>query len=180
MKAIGKVLFDIIAGVWLVCAIFVTICLLSYNEFKVTTFGKTSLLIIDSDELEPNFLEGDLLIIKKNSNNKINVGDNVFYYNSAMNSNVLVYNGNVQSKEAVSKDETTFTINNQSVSSEYIIGKADGSKVMHKAGTILGVFTSKWGFMFLVIFPSLFAIIYEIMMVVDASRKLKNNEPVEE
>ena len=180
MKTIGKVLFDIIVGVWLVCAIFVTICLLSYNEFKVTTFGKTSLLIIDSDELEPNFLEGDLLIIKRGSDNKINVGDNVFYYNSAMNSNVLVYNGNVQGKEAISKDETTFTINNQSVSGEYVIGKTNGSKVMHKAGTILKVFTSKWGFMFLVIFPTLFAIIYEIMMVIEASRGLKNNEPVKE
>ena len=97
-----------------------------------------------------------------------------------MNSNVLVYNGNVQSKEAISKDETTFTIDNQSVSGEYVIGKADGSRVMHKAGTILRVFTSKWGFMFLVIFPTLFAIIYEIMMVVDASRGLKNDKQVEE
>ena len=58
-------------------AIFVTVCLLSYNEFKVTTFGKTSLLIVDSDEMEPEFLEGDLLVLKRNSDNKINVGDRV-------------------------------------------------------------------------------------------------------
>ena len=85
MKRIGSFLLDIVIGVWLIVAIFVTICLLSYNDFMVTTFGKTSLVIIDSDEMEPDFLEGDLLIIKRNSDSKINVGDKVFYYNSAMN-----------------------------------------------------------------------------------------------
>ena len=176
MKAIGRILFDIIVGVWLVCAIFVTVCLLSYNDFKVTQFGKNSLLIIDSDELEPDFLEGDLLIVKRNGDNKIEIGDKVFYYNSAMNSNVLVYNGTVTDKEIISKDETTFEIDNQNVSGEYLIGKAETAKTIHKAGTLLGVFTSKWGFMFLVIFPTLFAIIYEIMMVIEASRDMKKEE----
>ena len=67
----------IVIGIWLLVAIFVTVCLLLYNEFKVTTFGKTSLLIVDSDEMEPEFLEGDLLVVKRNSDNKINVGDRV-------------------------------------------------------------------------------------------------------
>ena len=56
MKKIGSFIWDIVIGVWLVLAIFVTICLLSYNKFGVSTFGKTTLLIIDSDEMEPNFL----------------------------------------------------------------------------------------------------------------------------
>ena len=59
------------------------------------------------------------------------------------------------------------------VSGEDIIGKADGAKVMHHAGTFLGIFTSRWGFMFLVIFPTLFAIIYEIMMIIDTRRDMK-------
>ena len=97
MKKIGTILFDIIIGIWLIVSIFVTVCLLSYNEFKVTTFGNHSLLIIDSDEMEPLFKEGDLLIVKRNSDSKINVGDKVFYYNSAVNSNVLIYSDEVQS-----------------------------------------------------------------------------------
>ena len=176
MKKIGKFLLDIIIGVWLVVAIFVTICLLSYNEFKVSTFGNTSLLIIDSDEMEPDFEEGDLLIVKRNSDSKINVGDKVFYYNSAMDSNVWIYYDTVQDKTPITRDETTFTIDGEKVSGEFIIGKADGSKVMHHAGTFLGIFTSRWGFMILVIFPTLFAIIYEIMMIIDARRDLKKNE----
>lgn len=173
MKKIGNFLLDIVIGVWLILAIFVTICLLSYNQFQVTTFGKTSLLIIDNDAMEPDFKEGDLLIVKRNSDNKINVGDKVFYYNSAMNSNVWIYYNTVQAKKEITKDQTTFTIENESVSGDYVIGKADGVKVMHGAGTWLGIFTSRWGFMFLVIFPTLFAIIYEIMMIVDARRDVK-------
>ena len=176
LKKIGNFLLDIVIGVWLVLAIFVTICLLSYNQFQVTTFGKTSLLIIDSDAMEPDFVEGDLLIVKRNSDNKINVGDKVFYYNSAMNSNVWIYYNTVQAKKEISKDQTTYTIENESVSGDYVIGKADGAKVMHKVGTWLGIFTSRWGFMFLVIFPTLFAIIYEIMMIVDARRDVKTDK----
>ena len=59
MKKIGNVLKGIVISVWLVMAIFVTICLLSYNDFKVSTFGKYSLIIMDSDEMEPEYLEGD-------------------------------------------------------------------------------------------------------------------------
>lgn len=173
MKKIGNLILDIIIGVWLVIAIFVTICLLSYNDFRVTTFGKNSLLIIESDEMEPDYVEGDLLIVKRNSDSKINVGDKIFYYNSAMNSNVWIYLDTVQEKIPVTRDETTFVLNDKNVSGEFVIGKVDSTKVYHKMGTYLSIFTSRWGFMFLVIFPTLFAIIYEIMMIFEARRELK-------
>ena len=169
-KKIGNILLDIVITIWFVVAIFVTVCLLSYNEFKVTTFGKSSLLIIDSDEMEPEFMEGDLLIVKRNADNKINVGDKVFYYNSFMDSSVLIYLDTVQGKQPVTKGETTFVLDGERVSGEYVIGKSDGAKAFHKWGTILGILTSKWGFMFLIIFPTLFAIMYEIAMIIELSR----------
>ena len=180
MRKIGSFILDMVIGIWLVLAIFVTICLLSYNEFGVSTFGKTALLIIDSDEMEPNFLEGDLLILKRESDSKINVGDKVFYYNSAMNSTVLIYLDAVQSMEAVTRDETTYMLGGQKVSGQYVIGKASNAKVIHKCGNYLRIFTSRWGFMFLVIFPTLFAIMYEIMMIIDAAREAKEEAKLEE
>ena len=173
MKKIGNLILDVVIGLWLVVAIFVTICLLSYNEFRVTAFGKNTLLIIESDEMEPDYVEGDLLVVKRNSDSKINVGDKIFYYNSAMNSNVWIYLDTVQEKQPVTRDETTFVLNDKSVSGEFVIGRADTAKVYHGLGTWLGIFTSRWGFMFLVIFPTLFAIIYEIMMIFEARRELK-------
>lgn len=175
MKKVGSFFLSIIITAWLIVAIFVTVCLLSYNEFKVSTFGKTALIIIDNDELEPEYLNGDLLAVRRNSDAKINIGDRVFYYNSAKNSTTLIYNGIVQEKNVIDKSETTYIIDKEKVSSEYIIGKAETSKVYHKLGTILNIFSSKWGFMFLVIFPTLFAIIYEIIMILEARRNIKNN-----
>lgn len=176
MGKVVKFFWNTLVMIWIIIALFVTICLLSYNEFKVTTFGKTSLLIIDSDEFEPKFLEGDLLVAKRNSDNKINVGEEVFYYNSAMDSNVLVYNGNIQEKNQVSHDEVTYTIDGNKVSGKYIIGKVNDVKIYRKVGMILGMLTSKWGFMFAVIFPTLFAVIYEIIMIVEAAKSGKENE----
>ena len=178
MKKIARYLLNVIVTIWLIVALFTTICLLSYNEFKVTTFGKNTLLIIDSDELEPEIMEGDLLIVKRNSDNKINIGDKVFYYNSAKNTKVMVYNGFVQSKQEIDKKETTYTIDGEKVSGEYVIGKVDSSKGYHKVGTILNIFTSKWGFMFMVILPTLFAIIYEVMIIFDTAQKNKVNKSI--
>ena len=171
MKKVRSFLLDVVIGVWFVVAVFVTVCLLSYNEFKVTTFGKYSFIIMDSDDLEPEFMEGDLLVVKRNGDNKIVKGDEVFYYNAQMNSSVLIFNDEVQDKEQASKDETTYILDDQKVSGEYVIGKKDTTKAYPKLGTALGLLTSKWGFMFLVIFPTLFAIIYEVMMLVESLKK---------
>lgn len=175
-KKIGNIVLDIVITIWFLVAIFVTVCLLSYNEFKVTTFGTNSFLIIDSDEMEPDFLEGDLLIVKRNADNKIDVGDKVFYYNSFMDSAVLIYMDTVQDKHPISKGEVTYVLDGERVSSEYIIGKADTTKAYHKLGTILGILTSKWGFMFLIIFPTLFAIMYEIAMIIEMNREKEEDD----
>jgi hypothetical protein len=92
-----------------------------------------------------------------------------------MDSSVLIYNGKVEDKQEVSRDETTYTIDGHKISGVYVVGKIDGSKSIHGVGKILGLFTSKWGFMFLVIFPTLFAIIYEILMIIEAKRSTKED-----
>ena len=175
MEFIKKILFDILIGVWFIIALFTTICLLSYNDFGVSTFGKNTLLIMDSDELEPDYIEGDLVVVKRSNDNKIAVGEKVFYYNSSMNSSVLVFLGEVEDKTEVSKTDTTYTIDGEHVSGEFVIGATKDAKVYNKAGMILGALTSRWGFMFFILFPMLFAIIYEVMMIVDAAKKNKND-----
>ena len=179
IKKIVDIFRGVVISIWFLVAIFVTVCLLSYNEFKVTTFGKNSFLIIDSDEMEPDFLEGDLLIVKRNADNKIDIGDKVFYYNSFMDSSVLIYLDTVQNKYPVTKTETTYVLDGERVSGEYVIGKSESAKVFHKWGTILGVLTSKWGFMFLIIFPTLFAIMYEIAMIIEMAKEKDEDDDEE-
>jgi len=174
MKKIGKLLIDVLVFAWFAVAIFVSVCLLSYNDYKTTVLGNNTLIIVDNDQLEPDFKEGDLVVVKRNSDNKINKGDKIFYYNSAKTSSVFIFTGEVTEKETVTQFETTFTVNDSKVSGEYVIGKQDTAKVYHGLGTVLGILTSKWGFLFLIILPTLFAIVYEIMMIIELVKESKN------
>ena len=57
------------------------------------------------------------------------------------------------------------------LSSEFVIGKAETSKTYHNLGSILSVLESKYGFLFLIIFPILVLFIYEIYIVI---KEIKN------
>lgn len=180
MKKVGNILKTTGILIWLVIAIFVTVCLLSYNDFKVSTFGKYSLIIMDSDEYEPEYKEGDLLVVKRNSDVKIEKGDAVFYYNTSKNSDTTVYSGEIQEKRFINEREATYTINDKKVSGEFVIGTKKSTKVMHGFGTALGILTSKWGYMFLVILPTLFATIYEAILIVETIKASKKQTKVVE
>ncbi len=70
-RIIGNVVFAIYA----IIAVLVTICLLSYNDYKVSEFGNSTLIIIDSNEVEPYFKKGDIAILNKKD--KIETGDKI-------------------------------------------------------------------------------------------------------
>ena len=51
---------------------------------------------------------------------------------------------------------------------------------LYMVGAVLNIFSSKWGFMFLVIFPTLFALVYEIYSVVEEAKRIKKEDDDEE
>ena len=171
MNLILKILKNILIGAWIVMAIFITICLLSYNEYNITVINRNSFLVIENDELEPKYNEGELVIVKRESDKKINIGDEVFFYNGNKTNEFLINVGKVTDKREVTSTETTYEIEGAAVSGAYVIGKADGAKVMPHMGTVLSIVESRWGFMFLVILPTLFATVYEISIIVEEVKK---------
>lgn len=171
-----RVISNIIFGLYVIIAIFVTICLLSYNEFKVTEFGDNSLLIIKDDNVGENFNKGDLVIV--NSKAPINVGQKAFFYDTS-SMNVGISLGEVVGEEKITKTETTYTIEGDyKVSSEYVIGPEQPVTVIKGIGTILGILESKWGFLFLIVLPALIAFLYQIGVVVSEIRK-SNEKDIE-
>ena len=82
MKKVLKVLFGIFIALYLVVASFLTVCLLSYNDYKISVIGNKSLIILDDDALEPEYKKGSLLIVEKNKNDDIKVNDDIFFYNT--------------------------------------------------------------------------------------------------
>ena len=167
--------FIIIAYILLI--IFVTICLLSYNDYKVTEFGKYTLLPVVDDYLEPDYKVGDLLIIEKNDLDDVKLGDIIFYYRTARGITTVNYSPVIE-LERVTDTETTFTaVGDIRFSSSYFMGKADTITVIPQLGKVLGLLQSKWGFLFLGVFPSLLAFLYTLYSVIT---EVKNDNVVEE
>ena len=175
-----KFIRNVLIIIYVIIAIIVTICLLSYNQYRISEFGDYSLIIIDSNKLEPDFEKGDLVIADGSS--KINVGDKVLFYNT-YSRKVSVSVAEIIDEEVISEDESTYTLEgDKPISAEYIIAPVEETTKISSLGTILGILESKWGFLILVVFPSLLAFLYEIWEVIievkDNKEKSKKSSKV--
>lgn len=82
MKKVLKIIGGVFILVYAVIAIVLTVCLLNYNDYNITEFKDKSLIIVQDDELRPDFNDGDLVIVYKNKNSDIKVGDKIFFYDN--------------------------------------------------------------------------------------------------
>ena len=166
-----KVISNVIFVIYVVIAIFVTVCLLSYNEFKVTEFGDNSLVIITDDELSPEYEKGDLVIVTKSK--LIPVGEKAFFYDT-YNRKIEIKLGEIVEAQRVSSSEVTYELEGKhKISSEYVLGPSSTTSKIPKVGTILSILESKWGFLFIIVLPALLAFIYQISVVISELRKSK-------
>ena len=176
MKKVLKVIGIILISIYAVVAITLTIFLLNYNKYNITEINNKSLIIVRDDELKPNFNKGDLVIVNKDANKDIKVGDKIFFYDNYKEV-VSVNLGTVLEKEVVTKNETTFIVDGDyAVSSEYVIGTSRTSKSYSKIGSILNILESRFGFLFMIIFPILILFIYEIYVVIKELKESKNDD----
>ena len=141
-----KNLKHILVTIYLILAILLTLTLLAYNEFKITEIGPYSFLII-------------------NKNDEIHTGRKVFFYDTS-NEKIEVKLATVQKAERVTEDEVTYTLEGErKISSEYVLGAANKAEIIPTVGKVMGIFQSKWGFLFLIVFPALILVINEIGVV---------------
>ena len=172
-----KFIRNVIILIYAIIAILVTICLLSYNDQKVSEIGDYVLVIIDNDELAPEYNKGDLAIVDKSKN--IEIGDSVFFYNTSAKDFEVSYT-KVEEKTKITETETTYTLKgNKKISSEYVIGSSTNTKAIANIGTILKILESKWGFLLLVVLPALMAFLYQIIDIaveVKKGKKTRRNE----
>ncbi len=164
-----RTLGNLIVMVYVIIAIAVTLCLLNYNDYNVTEFGNNTLILITDSSLEPDYAEGDLVVAKKENIDKIKAGDKIFFYN-----NKDIKLGQVNSVKTYEGVSSTFILDgNYQVVEEDIIGSTENAKAYNKLGTVLNILESKWGFLFLIIFPSVIAFLREIFEV---AMELKSND----
>ena len=168
MKKILKIVRNLVILLYAVVAIFVTISLLSYNEYKVTEFGRYSLIIADSNKLDAGYQEGDLIIVNREA--PIEKGDKVFFHNT-FDRTMEVSIEKVSDIEVVTETQKTFTLqDDKKISSDYVIGVSKDNTTFPKVGMILSVLQSQWGFLLLVVLPALLAFLYEIFEIFSEMR----------
>lgn len=169
-----RVFFNIIFMIYLVIAIFVTVCLLSYNDYKVSEFGTISFVIVKDNKLNPDFNKGDLAIIDKADT--LEVGDKFLYYD-VYNEQVVIREGTVSEIDDTNKFEVKYLMNDDNgqyeITDEYVIGATSSATIMPNVGTILGIIESKWGFLFLIVLPALIAFVNQIMVVATGIKQAK-------
>lgn len=159
----GKKIKGILFSIYLLIALIITLLLLGYNDFKVTEIGTYSLLLINDSELAPEFNKGDLVIVNKDD--EVLTGRKAFFYD-INNQKIEVRLGTVEAAERINSGEITYTFEGErKMSSEYILGPANTAEVIPYLGTVLGVLESKWGFLFIIVFPILVASVNQIAIV---------------
>ena len=176
MKKVGKILLSILLVLYAVVAIFLTACLLNYNDYKITVFGEKSLIIVNDDTLKDRYKKGSLLVVDKSNEDKIQSGDDIIFYNT-YNNQVSISIGEVISKEKVTDTETTYTVTgNYDISSEYLIGSTNDTKVYAVIGSILAILESRVGFLIFIILPITLAFLYEIYVLIKEIKNAKEEE----
>ncbi len=168
MKSILKILLAVLIVLYLGVEIFVTICLLNYNDQNLTVLGNDTLVILDSD-LSEEYKKGDLLVLTKGKGDEVKAKDFIFFYNPSDSNSVNFAQVN---KVIDSDGYYTYTIGSEySVYYDYYIGKEP--KVYSGAGTVLKVLESRWGFLLLIILPTMIAVIFEIYAIIIEIVELK-------
>lgn len=168
-----KTIINFFVIIYAIIAIFVTVCLLSFNDYRVTEFGNYSLIIIDSNEIKGDFDKGSLVIVDKD--NQPNVGEKAFFYNVLGKNEIAL--AEVTDKQEYKNSETTYTFGEDNLVSESsIIGAANGVVSIKYVGTILSILESKWGYLFLVVLVSLLAFLYELSKAIEDMKDRKNEK----
>lgn len=166
MGNVVKLVKELLIGVWVVIAIFTTICLLASNDYMVSEFGETSLFVVDNRSLEENgFNKNDIIIVTKGLEKEYNEGDGVFFYSGNKETKSFINFGVIDRVQRVDGAEDSFYFGETGVSYSNVLGLANGSLKVEKLGFVLGLLESKWGFMFLIILPTLYAVVYEVYSI---------------
>lgn len=160
MKLFLKIISGIICTLYLIVVIIVTTCLLCYNEYNITEIFDRSLIIIDEDLND--YQKGDLLSVPKTTEEDLKVDEQILFY-EIVDNQVAVNLGTITNIDKTSAKDTIYTINNNhDIYFESIIGKEDEAKNYDNLGTILGFLESQFGFLILIVLPTLLLFLYEI------------------
>ncbi len=175
-----RVIYNTFIILYAIIAILVTICLLSFNQYRISEFDSTSLLIINTTNLtEKGFKKGDLVFV--DTTQKQELGDDIFFHTTSDLGKPTIDIQKLKDKQtSAMTGEVTYILENKEIPSGLVIGPTKNATKIGKLGTILNALESKWGFLILIVFPSLLAFLYELWEFIANIRNAVKNEDDDE
>ena len=175
-----KIIYNTLIILYALIAIIVTICLLSFNQYKVSEFDSTTVLIINTNNLkEKGFNKGDLVLV--DTTQKQEPGEDIFFHATSELGKTTIDIQTLKDKQVSAvTGETTYVLENKEIPSDLAIRPMKNSTRIGKLGTILSILESKWGFLILIVFPSLLAFLYELWEFIANVRAAKDEDDDEE
>lgn len=167
MKRFLRGLWGLVQIIIIVYVICITACLLCKNKYGFTQIGDMTLITINK-ELQtylPETKKGDLLLVKE-TNLDMKVGDKIYYYSTANNEYVIK---TAHIKEIVTSDGNVSLyklddLKGSTIATNRVLGKY--STVYENIGSILDILESKIGFLLLVILPILLIFMYQVYALI--------------
>lgn len=180
MKRFLRGLWGLVQIIIIVYVICITACLLCKNKYGFTQIGDMTLITINK-ELQtylPETKKGDLLLVKE-TNLDMKVGDKIYYYSTANNEYVIK---TAHIKEIVTSDGNISLyklddLKGSTIATNRVLGKY--STVYENIGSILDILESKIGFLLLIILPILLIFMYQVYALIIVI-KYGDEETVEE
>lgn len=166
-KIIKGVLISIVLIAFFAFTITMTILLLNYNEFGLTQFDDTTLLIVKKGFSSEKYPKGSLVIVENKEMKDYKEGDEVFTYQLDGHGGVNIQYGIVgqvhvdQNRE---EDSALTFSNGGTYTSGFVMGK--GEKVYPNIGKYLSIIESKWGFLFIILVPNFFLFVYQLYSLI--------------
>lgn len=166
MKKVVNILVSIIFVLFVVFAIFQTVCILKLDEYGKVRLSNYQILSIKNNNAKYN--KGDLLVVKDSYNYYVN--DEVIFYESEYDYKKIGY-GKITNVNQLNDVDTIYTIEDDFVNKEYILGNINNITRISLYGSIFNFATTKLGYMLLVVVPFLVIFVYEIIAIIKESRK---------
>ena len=164
MEKVKKFLLNVLIVAYAIIAVTVTILLLSYNQYHCSVLGGYTFILVTDEELEPNYNEGDLVLVKETKAKNIKPGDYIFLYRSISTSQFEIKHAQVLLKDTSRGEyDVSYVLEGSAVvDHEDVIGSAEKAIVIPHLGTILSILESRYGYLFLIVVVSFIAFLYEI------------------
>lgn len=162
LKGIKNFISFVLFVIYFCFALVMTVLLLNYNDYGVTQFGDSSLILINKKISNDTYKEGDLVVVESAKIEDYKIGEYIFTYRVGADRIPVVQVGKVGN---IYPEEDAISFENgETYSSEFIAGTA--VKQYGKIGGVLSIIESKWGFLFIVLIPVFLIFIYEVYALI--------------